>query len=497
MSRTSIKLAVALVMVAVTAFGGMTTFSRPRVASAHPLGNFTVNRYSRIEPMTNVVRVRYVLDMAEIPAFQEMESIDVNQNGQVDEKERVAYLQVRSSELVRALQLEVDGKAAPLSVSTQELSFPPGQGGLSTLRLTLNLEAVAAGGQGQQRLFYRDDTFGDRLGWKEIIVRPGEGVSLVDSTVPQRDRSDELRNYPQDLLNSPPDVREARVTFVVGGIAEGTTDAETAVEVKVAEPQGKQQDMLTKLISSGSLSLPVVVLAFMLALGLGALHALSPGHGKTVMAAYLIGTRWTARHALFLAGTVTVTHTLGVLGVGMVVLFASHLLAPEDVYRWLGLASGVLILGIGVWLLTTRMRGRLHGAQQHTHSHEHGHEHPHEHRHSHAAPGGRLTWRNLAALGIADGLVPSASALIILLAAISLDRLGLGIALILAFSVGMASVLAGIGLVMVYARRVTERLQARSPWSARATAALPVATALVVLAVGGVMTLRAVLQVVG
>jgi ABC-type nickel/cobalt efflux system permease component RcnA len=460
------------------------------------LGNFTINRYSRIEPGPDRIRVRYVLDMAEIPAFQEMAGIDLDRDGQVNSQEHASYLVNKAEELKRGLYLLVDDRPVPLQVVDQELSFPPGQGGLPTLRLSLGLQGQLRSSSGEQRLYYRDDNYAQRLGWKEIVVRPGAGVSLVNATAPQQDRSNELRNYPEDFLSRPPDQREAHLTMVIDAAANTAESAQVAAAV----PSGRNnRDPLTSLLMAERLSVPVVILSFALALGLGALHAISPGHGKTIMAAYLVGTRGTGRHALFLGLTVTVSHTLGVLGLGLVTLYASHLITPERLYPWLGLVSGATVMAIGAWLLLGQVwRRRLtsldrsRSVPDHHHAHAHGHSHSHQPRGSNTL---RITWRNLAALGIAGGLLPSASALVILLAAISLHRTGFGLLLILAFSTGMAAVLAGIGLMMVYAGKIVERFQSQNRLVGAVTAALPMATALVVLISGVVVTARAAFQV--
>ena len=378
-----------------------------------------------------------------------------------------------------------------------------------------------------QNLYYRDDNYPERLGWKEIVVQAGQGVSLLNSTAPQYDRSNELRAYPKDMLKSPEDQQEARSAFVVSGLDSTTRDRGVP---KITQPAAKSDDILTSLVTAENLSLPLIFVAFIVALGLGAVHAASPGHGKTIMAAYLVGTRGTAKHALFLGVTVTISHTLGVLGLGLIVLYASRHVTPERLYPWLGLLSGAIIIGIGAWLLVSWLRGR--DATPHEH-HDHaeaesetrsdthdgtegprvsGHfrrisdmaartrrSHPRSHHHSHDAPqsGDRLsiTWRTLAALGVVGGMVPSVAALIILLAAISVHRIGFGLLLILAFSAGMAGVLAGLGLLLVYARGVLERFQSKNRLIGRFRWALPLGTTLLVLASGIVVTLRAVFQV--
>jgi ABC-type nickel/cobalt efflux system permease component RcnA len=238
----------------------------------------------------------------------------------------------------------------------------------------------------------------------------------------------------------------------------------------------------------------------MAALGLGALHAMSPGHGKTIMAAYLVGTRGTAVHALFLGLTVTVSHTLGVVVLGLVVLYASHLIAPETLYPWLSMASGVVIVAIGLGLLVNRLRS---GRADNEHGHPHHHHRPGSH-HSHYAPLAevgkesasrlRITWRSLAALGVVGGLVPSTSALVILLAAISVQRIEVGLLLVLTFSVGMALVLGGVGLALVYAAKAVERVSFGRGWMVGITRQVSLIAAAVVLVSGVVMMARGLHQ---
>ena len=426
------------------------------------------------------------------------------------------------------LYLTVDGSPISLNTVTQELSFPPGQGGLATLRLSLLLEGQLGqlNWQGEHDLYYRDDNYAERLGWKKIVIPPAAGVSLLSSTAPQRDQSNELTSYPQDMLSSPPHQLEARSTFVWLGFDQtGSAEVSPATALPARESRGT----LASLVTAENLSLPLIAIAFLIALGLGAAHAISPGHGKTIMAAYLVGTRGTLVHAVFLGLTVTVSHTLGVLGLGLVVLYGSQVIAPETLYPWLGVISGTIIIGIGTWLLI----GRLGGNHEAAHSHDVGtefdlplpadirsktrstkvgrifcrvrntagkvvHRHPHG-RHDagppHHNPGQlAITWKSLTALGIVGGLVPSVSALIILLAAISVHRVVFGLLLILAFSIGMAAALAGIGVLLVYAGRMVEGLQFRTQLFANFSRFIPIVTSVVILISGVVVTARAAVQ---
>jgi ABC-type nickel/cobalt efflux system permease component RcnA len=273
------------------------------------------------------------------------------------------------------------------------------------------------------------------------------------------------------------------------------------------EPPPEDEDLLTSLIETPEATPGFVLIAVLVAGGFGAVHALSPGHGKTVVAAYLIGIRSTARHALFLGAVVTVTHTIGVFLLGIVALFASRYVVPEQLYPWLSAASGGIVFLIGLVMLMSRIRSAFPAAfhsrnrhLDHEHSHNHhldhdySHDHCHDHGHSHLPPGADgspVTWRSLLALGISGGILPCPSALVLLLAAVSLHRVGFGLVLILAFSVGLAAVLTAIGLLFVKARTLLDRL----PISGPVMRFLPVATAAVIMVLGFAITTRALAQV--
>jgi ABC-type nickel/cobalt efflux system permease component RcnA len=232
----------------------------------------------------------------------------------------------------------------------------------------------------------------------------------------------------------------------------------------------------------------VLLLLLLAAFGWGALHALSPGHGKAMVAAYLVGTRGSARHAIALGATVTVTHTIGVFALGVVTLALSQYVLPEDLYPWLTLTSGLLVVVVGAGVLRSRVLKARHD-HAHAHHHEHGHDHAHDHDHHHDHD---LSWKGLLGMGAAAGLIPCPSALVVLLAAISQHEVALGLLLITAFSLGLAGTLTGLGLVVVSARRwIPPRLAA-----GRLAAVLPAASALLIVGVGCVLTAKAVPGVV-
>jgi len=248
------------------------------------------------------------------------------------------------------------------------------------------------------------------------------------------------------------------------------------------------------------LSAAVVALSMLAAFFWGAAHALTPGHGKAVVAAYLVGARGTARHAGILGLTVTLTHTAGVFVLGAVTLYLSRYILPEVLYPWLSVTSGLLVVLIGLVLLyrhlakmpNDRKAGHTHVEHTHPHDGEHSHAHSHGgHTHSHLpADGSNVTWRGLMALGVSGGLVPCPAALVLLLGAISLDRLGFGMVLVLAFSAGLAVVLTGIGLLMIYSRKLFERFS----FEARVPRLLPVVSASIITLAGVGIALGALHQ---
>lgn len=481
-------------------------------AVAHPLGNFTVNRFARVRVDAGGVRVRYVIDMAEIPAFQESQAMDVNHDGNVSAEESDAYLEGLAPRLAEGVRLTTDGERVPLLLKSKTVSMPKGAGGLATLRMEFDFEgATTERSEGAHRLRFEDVNYRERIGWREIVVEAARGITVFDSDAYGSAVTDELKTYPQDTLAAPLDERSAEFSWTRGALPAGavalrTRDGQTAVQTR---------DRFAELISVEELTPLVALLGLLLAAGLGALHAMSPGHGKTVVGAYLVGSRGTAKHAAFLGLTVTVTHTSSVFALGLLTLFASHYVLPETLFPYLSLVSGVIVLGIGLTLFVRRLRSAFsqegaeaHQHHTHEHGHEHGHEHSHEHthgdgalthshggrEHTHMPPGadGRpLTWRSLLALGVSGGLLPCPSALVVMLSAISLGRVGYGLALIVAFSIGLAATLTAVGLLFVYASRF---VASRGAGRGRLVKLLPVLSSLVIACAGAAICYEALAQ---
>ena len=427
----------------------------PAGASAHPLGNFSVNHVTEVSVSADRVDVRYRLDQAEIPTFQERG---------VARAERVRRKQ---DEVLRRLRVEADGRALTLTPGTPRLELRAGAGGLKTTSFELALSAKVRA----RRVVVSDGTFPGRVGWRAIVARPGSGTA-VRSSVPASDPTRGLTRYPKDALSSPADIRSARLearpgagtVSAPGEDARGEGTGSRGDEGRGARPPA--EDGLAGLFADAASGEGVLLLLLLAAFGWGAVHALSPGHGKAMVAAYLVGTRGTARHAAALGATVTVTHTAGVLLLGVVALTLSAFVLPEQLYPWLNLASGLLVVVVGSAVLRSRARKRK------AHAHHHHHHHPEE-----------ISARGILAMGASAGLIPCPSALVVLLAAVAQNQLALGLVMIVAFSLGLAATLTVLGLAVVHATRL--------PMPGRVAAVLPTVSAVAIVGVGVLLTFQA------
>ncbi len=483
-------------------------------AAAHPLGNVSVNLYERVEIGAQEILIHFVLDIAEFPALREMEFADTNDDEAVDAAEATAYLDGFWEYLQPNLQLTVDGQLLTLERRAQELTFPPGQGGLSLMRAVYQLAAAQPAPSPDEQLSATlvETAFQGVQGWHEMVVRPGAGVSLVESSVPQTDVTDELRVYPTEMLNEPLSVREAAFTYQIVESSATASPAPTASE----EPSGTHQpqrptDPMVALLGQ-RLDLQSSVLGLLLAAGLGAVHAVTPGHGKTLVAAYLVGTRAKISQGLWLGGTVAVTHTAGIFVLGIATLLFTELIIPEQIVAWLSVITGALIAGLGalyVWR-SQQLRAQLmipnpavrssRAASARKRQRTHGHLHPHDHvlqNHHYQEDAADITphlkRRDVAILGIVGGLVPSGSALLLLLSAVALGEVAYGLLLVIAFGMGMAVVLITISSGIVLLRRTPlmawERW--RSPHLRSVATWLPTVSGLIVVALGLFLTFEA------
>ena len=562
------------------------------LASAHPLGNFTVNHLNELSVAVAGVTNDAIVDLAEIPTAQEQPSVDTDRDGSVTDGERSAHATMRCADLANRQFLEVDGTRVPFVVERAMFEYRPGEAGLDTSRLRCRVHA-AIDFTSSHSINFLDDFETDRVGWREIVAA-GSGVDLSGSNVPIVGLTDQLESYPVDLLSSPPDVVQASFSVSPSLVpadgpraavdAEDRANAEAARDDLVSSRAGpftrvvrSVENVFDDLVGRRDLTWPVGLLAIGLAGLLGASHALLPGHGKTIMAAYIAGREGNKRDAVLVGATVTGTHTGGVLLLGLALTLSTGL-AGEVVIGWLGVASGLLVASLGVALLVglTRRTSRFgmsleqhhHGPFGHTHDDDHGHDHDHDHDHGHdhdhdhghdhdhdhgrplrdiseivgarrqlvqgvaipigSAPTVGHAWPTtetvtdsseapsgdawvehadnspgqsgeraysrlgLIGMGVAGGLVPSPSALIILLSAIALGRTAFGVLLVFAYGVGMAATLTLAGILLVVVRdRYLHTLAGRLANSGhRWTRIAPYATASLVVVVGLGLALR-------
>ncbi|HEY7025009.1 MAG TPA: hypothetical protein VH371_08625 [Candidatus Limnocylindrales bacterium] len=471
--------------------------------SAHPLGNFTINHYSGLRVSENGVLVDHVTDFAEIPTFTERRSMDTDADGNVSDSESHVYAVSECDTLASSLDLEAGGSRLTLSLTQLGISFPIGQGN-PTMRLVCVYDAALATALvSGTEITFADRTFAERQGWREISVL-GDGTTLTGTDLTATSASDRLTHYPADLLTVPLGIDSTEFIANPGGpqlstfmVPDAAPVDSTNVELHGTPPPAavpasvdELGNDVTSLFQASDLTPPIILLSLAVAAGLGAVHAVSPGHGKTVMAAYLVGSRGNARQAVGLGMTVTVSHTIGVLALGLLSLSAAVVIPADKLYPILSIASGAIVVVIGTYLLFTRLRAwRLKPEQYH--QHEAHHQHPegwHEHGgvgHTHVAQQ-QMGKRGLFALGLSGGMIPSVSALLVLIGSISVGRPAWGVVLTIAFGIGMAAVLVGIGFGLVYARRLVERIpQSRSLDLSRR---VPLLSAVVVLLAGALIT---------
>ncbi|MEV1066674.1 nickel transporter [Streptomyces sp. NPDC050263] len=524
-------------------------------ASAHPLGNFTVNRYDGLVAAPGQLRVDHVEDLAEIPATQAKP--DLERLGMTE------WARQRCATAASGSKLTVDGRTVTLTAGTSKATVRPGQAGLDTLRVECRLTAPLPDEESITVGFHSEGA-STGPGWREITAR-GDRMTLTDSDVPEKSVSGELTSYPQELLSSPADTVTASVRVRPGGAALVEEDRDAPAASVLPRGADRWTRALDHLVARQDLTVGFAALALLIAVFLGAMHAVAPGHGKTIMAATAAARGGKARmkDVLPLAASVTITHTLGVVALGLLVTAGSA--AAPSVIAWLGLASGALVLFAGATLALRAWRGRgpdtphghthphphphphdhphepaktpdrqlaLVGAPTpHTHSHhdhdpshdhDHGHGHGHSHDHDHHdhdhdngrththTHGGRThthtvapTLRGTILLGFAGGMVPSPSAVVVLVGAAALGQAWFGLLLVVAYGVGLALTLTAAGFAVVRLGTQATRLLDRQPrWTTHPAVTLvrrnvPLWSAFLVVALGAGLVLKGAASVLG
>jgi len=484
---------------------------------AHPMGNFSVNHYSRLEFAPTGVRLTYILDLAELPTLELLQQWGISAGDSALQQKAAE----QAASWLQNLDISVEGRKFAPHLKDVKSVVSDGAGGLPVIRIVTRAELKTSAGH----LTFDDHNYVNRTGWKEIVIQSTDGVSLLQASRSGRDLSHGLTVYPADLTLTPPQDLHAsatwtsRMNFAQAAQASPPaakppipTVAPTVQPLNVSAPQTfaehqpsapgtvSRGDFLSRMLREKRFGPGTILIGLLVALGLGAMHALSPGHGKTIVAAYLVGSRGTVKHALFLGLMVTFTHTVTVFLLGISVLLFQKYVAPERMIPILGALSGVSIVCIGAWLFHKRTHALLGTGHEHDHAHGEHHHHHHSgtfthththdgHTHTHVVPQGPITPGALIALGASGGLVPCPSALILLLSAIALGHAALGLALLVGFSCGLALVLMAIGAAVLYAKNAMPQTRFSGH---PAFQLLPIFSSVVVMILGLLMTLTAV-----
>ena len=457
----------------------------------HPLGNFTVNRYDGLVAAPHALRIDHVQDLAEIPAAQVLQA-----------GAELHSWAVRSCATAsRIFQITESGRPVHATVRTVAARTRPGQAGLPTLRLECTMTAPLADQPGGVAVTFRDPGAADHVGWHEITAA-GDRMTISRASVPAASRSARLTVYPKDMLSSPLDQRSASFTVTPGGPALAAPGAPAGPAGELPRGVDRLTQSFTDLVARRHLTAGFALVALLVAVVLGAVHALAPGHGKTIMAAQAVSRgRRGLRDILTLGLTVTVTHTVGVLVLGLLVAGGSSVVTP-GLFPWLGAASGALVALTGCMLLRRALLPR-HG---HDHGHDHGHGHGHDHRHGHGHDHGHghhpvdMPRRGTVVLmGFAGGLMPSPSAIVVLLGALALGHAWFGVLLVLAYGLGLAATLTGIGVFITGSGRwLAARMPGLRNRAHRIPARLvPAGSAAIVVLLGVTLAVRSLATALG
>jgi ABC-type nickel/cobalt efflux system permease component RcnA len=438
-------------------------------AFAHPLGNFTINHLALVRVDGTRLRVHYVLDIAEIPSFQIMHGA-----GDWTRSTRAAWSASEAQRVATSLVVSDGGSPVVLRLERSQNSTRPGAGGLPTLYWSGDFVATLA--RLPAHITIADSVYGDRrIGWKDIV--------LAGASEP----TDELRHYPSALIGSPRHNDRASFDLAASGaIAHLSVEGDAQQTWSVASFVAPTA--LSDLFARDRQTPLLVLITILAAFGLGALHALEPGHGKALLAFTLVGARATFKQAAILAAALTFAHTVAVLLLGFVLFFAAGF-ASESLFTWITLISGLAVALIGARALgnaLNRVRDqRQHDRAHHSHDHhDHDHAHEHDHGHSHAIPGkAPLHFPSAVVAAMSGGIAPCPAAIVVLLTALHLHRVGYGLLLIVIFSLGLAAVLTGLGIAVVNG---AAWLQRRSGFATVARFA-PLVTATVISVIGATM----------
>jgi len=433
------------------------------------------------------VIVDYTIVLSEVAYFRALASMNVDRQEGVSQEEKDLYHREKRELLLKNLELTIDGVNATLNNTDKVVDDTTPQS------FSYKFQAdIPEYSPPEHEISIHNNIELKKSEMLEYYLAADVGIKIKDT---------KRWNSPKDDIE-----RGASVIYVVEDA--DLTSSPLAVVQKRAGNQKieKKKERLKSLITEPNLNWKFVIIGLVVAAFLGGLHALAPGHGKAVVAAYLVGTRGRIRDAIFLGLVVTLTHVSSVIILGLIMLYASQHILPQQIYPILGLISGQIIVILGAWLLIRRL-------QQYAHPHEH--EHPHSilgaHTHVHdthhddehippaneehdetahtPAQNGVTLW-SLLTLGISGGIIPCPDALVVLLIAVAYNRIIFGLAVIGVFSAGLAAVLVSIGILIVLAKPLIDRFTGTGKWMQR----LPIISAIVIIVLGFAIALKSLID---
>jgi len=566
----------------------------------HPLSQFSINHFNTLEFQPGAIQIHTLIDIAELPSFRELGLVDADKNSRLTREEINAYLDTRAQTILSALALTVNDEPIPLKIDHSELRLYPGLARVTCMQLLAQFSGELPEITSPARVHFQDNSFPEnqkdfgqlRLRFLGGLKIPAESIQRDDSrleeAVPETDDTwlmssgdVSFRLEPGvldagtgsktgfayvDTIVSPTIIPPETLSFNADGIIPILrSDKEQPTpqdQIAVLQPRAIQafpeppssaaisrppptaregavspgERELGELIHRQDLSFWVVLVALVLAAFYGAGHALTPGHGKTIVAAYLVGSRGTVWHAIYLGLIVTLTHTGSVFIIGFIALYLQSSLVQGNLIPVMEGVSGLLITAIGLWMFLSRYRNFIraralasacispaeihdhhhhqshhehhsHSREHHDHSDDHPHDHSHEHHdhsghshdhnhvhhhgHSHEIPADASMW-DLLVLGISGGMVPCPTAIVVLMVAIGIGRTAFGMLLIAAFSVGLAAVLIVIGVLMVTAKNLLDRFSFGG--TGRLVLVLPIFSGALITCIGLWLTVYALIR---
>jgi nickel/cobalt transporter (NicO) family protein len=453
-------------------------------AAAHPLTDVRFDRTIAIRLGDEAVEISYTLEISplglHLDAARRLSTEDIAALDKSARGYAAAYAKRVAPEIAEKLHLTANGTRLVAEVKAIDVTYTDH----AVCRFTLR--ALWPPGDVRRELTVNDETFADRPGVINLTLnsKAEARLKLIDvEDPPLRVRTQPLSKLSEE--DAALTRRASAVAMLLAPISSAPSRPPTApepipepvVNADVPPPSNLFADLAQRglpALFDSTYGIGVLLLAALL---FGAAHAFTPGHGKTLVAAYLVGERGTVKHAVILALATTIAHTGSVIAVAAILWGVYGNNVPGTTQGTLQLIAGLLVIAVGLWLLLRRVTGQadhvhLFAGHHHHHDHEHGHSHDHDHSHDHhhhhgpppesaKSTGG---WLRIVLMGLGGGLVPCWDAVLLLVAASAMGRLGFAIPLLIAFSLGLGAVLVGLGIGVVYAYRAGRQRFKESRW---------------------------------